>query len=203
MKRLITWLLIACLAPFLTGCEDLGGDSLTGKLWSDMAANHIGPAPDPNLKISEARDRKDFLVQYDETRDRDQSVKRRAYWLYANESCLEKGKKPHFVNPRQAARLQAVLVETNSVPDMVRDSTARTGAVLLSDHRHFTLVANGGDVGTFGLPVYADRTSRTELVALTPVTVLGDTVVVVAAVAMVAGVVYLSAWASNSNNVRL
>jgi hypothetical protein len=202
MKSLITWLFILCLMPFLTGCEDLGGNSLTGKLWSDMAANHNGPAPDPNLKISQTRDRKDFLVQYDEVRDRDSSAKRRAYWLFASKRRLEKGKKPHFVNPRQANGLQAVLVETNSVPDAVEDSAARPGAVLLSDHRHFTLVADGGEVGTFCLPVYADRTSRAELVALTPVTVLGDTAVVVGAVAAVVGLVYLSAWASNNDNVR-
>jgi hypothetical protein len=193
MKRFITWLLIVCLAPFLTGCEDLADKSLTGKVWNNLAANHDGPAPDPNLKIFQAPDRKDFLVQYDEARDRNATIKRRAYWLYASERRVEKGKKPHFVNPHKADRLQAVKVETNSVPDAIVDSALPTGAVLLFDHRHFTLVSNGSDLGTFYLPAYGDGASRAQLVVLTPVAVVGDTVIVLVIVGAVAGVIYLVA----------
>ncbi len=200
MKSLITWLLVVCLLPVLTGCQGLSDQSLTVHLWDNLAANHNGPTPYPNLKISQ--DSKDFLVQYDEIRDKNAHVTRRAYWLYASEHRVEKGKRPQFVNPHLADRLQAVTVETSSVPDAIVDSSTPTGAVLLSDHRHFTMMANGNSLGTFCLPTYADGKSRAELAALTPLTVTVDTAVVAAEVGTVVGVIYLADFVSSNGNVQ-
>ena len=200
MKSFLTWLLIACTLPFLSGCEELADQSLTTHLWNNLSANHNGPTPSPNLKISEDARRQDFLVQYDEIRDKNAHVTRRAYWLYASGRLAEKGRKPHFVNPHLADSLQAVTVETNSVPDAIVNSAAPTGAVLLSDNRHFTLVANGADLGTFTLPTYADSQSRAELIAFTPATIMVDTAVVAAEVGVVAGVIYLASCVDSNGN---
>ena len=202
MKSFITWLLVVCLLPFLTGCEGLSDQSLTVHLWDNLAANHNGPTAYPNLKISQAADHKDFLVQYDEIRDKNAHVTRRAYWLYASQRRVEKAKRPQFVNPHLADRLQAVAVETSSVPDAIVDSAAPTGAVLLSDHRHFTLTANGANLGTFCLPTYADGKSRAELAALTPLMVTVDTAVVAAEVGTVVGVIYLAEFVNSNGNVQ-
>src|SRR5581483_11000751 len=162
MSRMTAWLVIVCLVPYLTGCEDLADHSLTGRLWSsDLATVDVNtPAPYPHLELSAARDQKDYLVQYDEYRDKDATIRRRAYWLYANQTRIEAGKKPHFVNPKVATGLPVILVETNlvSVPgatagapetiqtNIVSRAVATNGVVikvvLQSDQRHFTLYAN-------------------------------------------------------------
>lgn len=200
MKCFLNWLLIVCTLPFLTGCQELADQSVTAHLWDNLSANHNGPTPSPDLKISQDARRQDFLVQYDEIRDKNGHITRRAYWLYASDRRAEKGKQPHFVNLHEADRLPTVQVETNSVPDAIVNSAAPTGAVLLSDRRHFTLVANGTDLGTFCLPIYADRQSRAELIAFTPATVMVDTAVVAAEVGVVAGIIYLAAWADSNSS---
>ena len=202
MKNFITWMLIACLLPHLTGCADLADKPLTARLWSsDLASNHNGPMPNPNLQVSSAKDHKDYLVQYEEQRDRDAKIKRRAYWLYANQSRINAGKKPKFIDPPKVGELQAIPVETNAVVDVSITNAVPVRVVLLSDQRHFTIIANGAEVGSFVLPAYADSTSRAELIALTPVTVVTDAAIGVAIVAVAAGCIYLWACAQNGGTL--
>ncbi len=210
MKRIVTWLLIACLAPYLTGCQELADHSLTGQLWSsDLATGgKNSPAPYPNLKLSQASDQKDYLVQYDEFRGKDASIRRRAYWLYANQARIEAGKKPHFVNPNTATGLPAILVETNLVavpgavsgaPESVQTNIVSMAVttngitvrvVLQSDQRHFTVYVNEAEAGTYFLPAYSGSGNMAAVVALTPATAAVDVAAAAAIVAVLAAVIY-------------
>lgn len=192
MKQAVTWLLIICLVPWFTGCAEPGGQSITGRLYSsDLAANHNGPSDSPNLRISRSEERKDFLVEYDEQRDSDARIDHRAYWLYASQPRIEKGKRPHFVDPAKAGALMPVSVESTAVTNSIVFSSAPAGAVLLADHRHFTLVFDREDLGQFTLPSYPDPVSRAKVAALAPFAAAGD---VTLDVGMIAGVAAVIAW---------
>lgn len=198
VKTFISWMLVVCVMPMLTGCDTLREESLTGRLWSsDMATDHDGPAPYPNLQLAQAADHKDVLVQYDEVRDRDAVIRRRAYWLHASEARIAAGKKPRFVDPRKAAKLEPISVETNGAAASLPAASPQVRAVLVSDQRHFILIANGNESGTFFLPAYRDGLSRTELVAVTPLAVLGDAAICTTIVALVVGVLYLEGAAND------
>lgn len=190
MKTLTAWLLIACLTPYLTGCENLADISLTGRLWSgDLAYSHNQPTPYPNLQVSQAP--KDYLVQYDEEQDRTAKIRRRAYWLFANEARLEKGEKPRFVSPHKANGLPLVPTETNTVAGGSAAGPPPTMVVLLPDQRHFTLVSNGSVAGTYYLPAYGGGLSKTTLVVLTPLAVIGDVAICAAVVGAAVVIVYV------------
>ena len=80
--KLITWVLVVCVAPCLSGC-------LTQKLWeSDVGLDRHWAAANPNLKLYQTRDHKDILVEYDEDQDKDTGTRRRAFLLNANERPL-------------------------------------------------------------------------------------------------------------------
>ena len=203
MKHVVAWVLMICLAPFLTGCADLADKSLTGRLWSsDLASNHNAPNESPNLRISQSADHKDFLVQYDEQRDKDAKIDHRAYWLYANQQRIVQGKKPHFVDPGKAEHLESVPVETNSVSDLLMTSSPKTGAVLLSDGRHFTLAADGRGLGTFQMPTYHDPADRAKLVALTPMAAAGDAAIGVGVVVVIVGPIVWQGLAFSGTTIR-
>lgn len=197
MKNPVTSLLVACLVTYLTGCVEPGGGTLTGRLWdSELAANHDGPNTPPDLMVAQSNKRHDFLVQYDEQRDKDGRIKHRAYWLYANEPRIKKGEKPSFVKPADVGDLQPMTVETNSVASFPATTYPESGAVLLTDQRTFTLSADGEDLGTFMLPSYRDAASRAKVVALTPVAAAGDAAWGIGTVAAVAGVIVWEGLAS-------
>jgi|SRR5579872_1260445 len=189
---IISWLLVICLIPFLTGC-------LTGRLWDrDLAVDHRQPAPDANLKLFQKPDGGDVLVQYDEERDRDDVVKRRAFYLQANQKKLSAGKRPHFVSARKADHMQPITLESSSATNSISPGLGAFRAALLPDGRHFTLICNGRVTGPYGLPVYVDRCSQVDRLALTPLAVTGDVVIAGA----VAGLLYLYARAGSAGPIQ-
>lgn len=171
-KRWISWMLVFCVMPWMTGC-----DSLTGRLWSsDIGENNYQAAAEPNLKLSQTPDRKDVMVQYDEVRSKDTKIQRRAYLLFANEKTVAAGKKPQFITGKAVGKMQgfplAISYMTNL--SMVGDLTLRV--ILEEDKHHFTLVSNGTEIGAYQLPDYMHHSTWIQVV-LTPATVTGDVII--------------------------
>ena len=186
MKRWVSWGLIVCLMPWMTGC-----DSLTGRLWSsDIGQMNYQAAAEPALNLSQTPDQKDVLVQYDEVRSKDAKIQRRAYLLFANDKIIAAGKKPQFMTPAMAAKLQSLPLPISYITNLstVGDLTLRV--VLQEDKHHFTLTSNGRAIGTFQLPDYMQHNTFVQ-VLLTPATVTGDVVIAAAIAAAVLGVLYL------------
>src|SRR5579863_5643150 len=207
MKRMTTWVLMVCLVPYLTGCT-----SLTSGLWSsDLATDHGEATGNPDLRVLDGGEHKDYLVQYYEERT-SSGAKRRSYWLYENDARIRAGKKPRFVNAHAADGLKPIPVEISTVEATLAVTNGATGSaigvpiaaqiapfatngapvyvVLLADHRRFVLVAGGSEAGMFALPVYRRSSSEATLYALTPVTVTGDVVCTLVVVGTVVGIVY-------------
>ncbi len=193
-KRCISWLLIVCLLPWMTGCE-----SLTGRLWSsDLGENNYQAAREPDLKLSQTADHKDLLVEYDEVRSNDTKIRHRAYLLHANEEIITSGKKPRFLTARAATIVQGDPLTISYATDLtlVGDSTLR--AVLAENKHHFTLVSNGREIELTQLPDYTQHNPCAQ-VALTPATVTGDVIIC----ASVVGIFVLYVYCQNNPSVNV
>src|SRR5215470_7785978 len=91
MKRNLYLLLLLILqAPLWTGC--------TAMLWNKSTfSTFYHPADPANLQLYYSEQRKDLLVQYDESREREKKVRRRCYWLEPNLTIANNGHKPQFI----------------------------------------------------------------------------------------------------------
>src|SRR5206468_5827092 len=75
------------------------GGCATSKLWQEGRFDRYHePANPPNVRLFHSSQNKDVLVQYDEVREDDAALSRRAYWLEQNINRLAAGRKPHFVS---------------------------------------------------------------------------------------------------------
>ena len=193
-QMVVTWVMVGCLIPYLTGCSDMADYTLTGHLWDETGgANHSEPAPHPNMRMYETANQKDFLVLYDEVHVNDVVIKRRAYLLMANEKRIEAGHSPHFLSAPDTASLQPVTILTNSTAETNVVPAAGLVAVLQPDQRHFSLVSNGSEIGFYYLPAYVNKGDRAWRIAATPFTAAADVVIYAGIVALVAGLAYLVA----------
>ena len=185
MKRWVSWGLIVCLMPWMTGC-----DSLTGRLWSsDIGQMNCQAAAEPALNLSQTPDQKDVLVQYDEVRSKDAKIQRRAYLLFANDKIIAAGKKPLFLTAAQAARLQSLPLPISYMTNLSTVGDLTLQVVLQEDKHHFTLTSNGRAIGTFQLPDYTQHNPCAQ-VALTPATVTGDVIICASVVGLFVLYVY-------------
>jgi hypothetical protein len=190
MKRGIYWLMIG-LVPLLAGCECVQDNTLTGRLWNDdFVLNHHEPAPHPNLKAFAKADGKDVLVEYDETREKDYKIQRRAFFLLANKGKLEAGEKPRFVKLRLADNLQPVPVYQGT--DAVATKTTAMWIMLSPDEKRVALFFGDAEAANLNLPVYRGWGTKFNRVMLTPVALAGDTVVVGGLLALLAAYLYAS-----------
>src|SRR5207249_3321366 len=88
-----------------------GQASLTSKLWhSPSFCNFNEPAAKPDLKLFQHEGPADVLVQYNEVREKDGSVRRRTFFLNRNIERLQAGRKPRFVHATTVAGLKPVPV---------------------------------------------------------------------------------------------
>jgi hypothetical protein len=190
MKRGIYWLMIG-LVPLLAGCECVQDNTLTGRLWNeDFVLNHHEPAPHPNLKAFAKADGKDVLVEYDETREKDYKIHRRAFFLLANKEKLEAGKKPRFVKLRLADNLQPVPVYGGT--DAVSTKMTAMWIMLSPDEKRVALFFGDAEAANLNLPVYRSWGTKFNRVMLTPVALAGDTAVVGGLLALLAVYLYAS-----------
>jgi hypothetical protein len=186
-RQFIACFLAVSLAPLATGCDTMRDSTMTGRLWDAGGINRCLPAPTPNLKLYRTPDDKDVLVTYDELREKNDSIRRRAFFFQPNVRRLEDHKRPKFVSPDKVRELELVPVaefgNTNAPAEEVVFS--KTSA----DGQAFTLIWFGADLGPYALPVYVDRGSEVRRALLTPLTTTGDVIVAVVVVALVAGAI--------------
>ena len=191
------WLLVGCQSM----CEDnstWGQASLTSKLWHSPAfCNFNEPAAKPDLKLFQHEGPADVLVQYNEVREKDGSVRRRTFFLNRNIERLQAGRKPQFVHATTVAGLKPV-------PVLARGSgqpAPATGlhATVSEDWQTFTLHANGQVLDTFRLPTYETPGGKVQKTLLTPLTVTGDVVIVGLYAAAVAAVLWVQSGGPGLN----
>jgi len=198
LNQFVGAVLAVCLPLLSTGCDTVRDSSMTGRLWDAGGVNRCLPAPKPNAKLYWTAARQDVLVTYDELREKNDSVRRRAFYFKPNLRRLEDRKKPRFVEPAKIVDLSLVQIPevggTNASPQ-------ETILVKLSDDgQEFTLLWSGTDLGPYALPVYLDRGSETKRFLLTPLTATGDFIVVVVMVGVVAGVVLGYSYAGSGGH---
>jgi hypothetical protein len=195
LHQLVACLLVVLLTPLATGCDTMRDSTITARLWDAGAVNRCLPAPKPNVKFYRTPDGKDVLVTYDELREKNDAIRRRAFFFIPNVRKLEDRKRPKFVSPANVVKLQLVPVAETG------DTNAPAGEVIFvkvsGDSQEFTLVWHGTELGPYVLPVYVDRGSEFRRVILTPLTTTGDVIVVVVVVAVVAGMFFGYGYAAS------
>ena len=197
LRQFIAWLLIVSLTPLANGCHTMRDSTMTGRWW-DAAVNRCLPAPKPNLKLYRALDRDDVLVTYDELREKDDSIRRRAFFLKPNLRMLEERKRPKFISPAKMAALK--LIPVSKAGNTIPPASEMVWVKISEDSQEFTLVWHGADLGPYVLPVYVDRGSALRRAVVTPITGAGDVVVVVIIVGLAVGVIFLYFYAAGQNS---
>jgi hypothetical protein len=197
LRQVIAWLLIVALTPLAAGCDTMRDSTMTGRWW-DAAVNRCLPAPKPNLKLYRTLDRDDVLVTYDELREKDDSIRRQAFFVKPNVRKLEEGKRPKFISPAKVAALKLIPVAEagNTNPP----ASEIVWVKISEDSQEFTLVWHGADLGPYALPVYADRGSAVRRAVFTPISGAGDLIVVVVIVGLAVGVVFLYFYAAGQSS---
>lgn len=190
IRKVIASTLTLLLALTTSGC-------FTPKLWKESPLREFAePSQDGRMELRLGPlPKRDYLLAYDEVRERSERVRRKAYWLLANQERTSQERKPHFVKPRAARGLTIIPVfdtpptATNAPPIY---------ALAATDGRQVTVVEHGMAMGVFELPVYQTTRGKVERVLLTPLAVVGDTVIVVAATA---GFVVLIWWSAGGGTI--
>ena len=190
-RQISTRLLAASLLLLAPGCETVEKYSLTHKVWTteDWRA-WSEPAPEPKLALFNHPSRRDVLVRYEALREDATAPETRAYLLQANQDRIEVGRNPHFVNPKLTKQLEAIPVFESKAIGTAAQGVLTNGAVAAKPSRTFVLYRPEQPPQTCALPIYVAHTGTTARVALTPLAVAGDTVMV----GLVASVVGCLVW---------
>lgn len=181
-------LLLAAVLPF-SGCQTFEEHSLTGKLWSDPSlTDYYEPAGTATLKTFQQPPAHRMLVAYDERREKDSSLRRRAFFLPDSTPVLAAQRKPSFASPSPGAGWVEVPVVMAGEPAPAVPLYVQ----LAADRKRFTVVRSGVADPPLQLPTYVDQGSTAFRVAMTPVAAVADVTVV----AFWCGVVVAYAYAS-------
>ncbi len=160
--------LVLLLAGLGGGCESVEQVSLTARLWNGTGYTFCEPAPNPELAVYRCPAQRDFLVEYNAISERDDQVRRRAYLLEAGQARIDNGQAPPWVRPGQS----------QDGPPLVTFATTNNYVRLNPDRRSFTLFLTNGTAQAYNLPFYRDDHADITRVALTPLAVAGDVVIV-------------------------
>ena len=176
-KHLLPLVLLAGQIILLTGCA-------TSTLWeTGQFANYHEPANPANVRLFQTTNSADLLVEYDEARESDERIQRRAYWLEHNFARVRSRRKPQFVSPSQYHALSPIPVANSAVSP----EPASIYAILATNDQSFVLPTINQEKGPYQLPVYTDATGRTKQVLLTPLTVAADFTII-------GGYLFMEAW---------
>ena len=162
-----------------TGCA-------THDLWSKSV---FMPAYPARLRLSEAAQPADILVQYEEEHVGRAGSQTRAYFLLANVTNIVARQRPHFVGMSQSNSLKPIPI-INPASTITNSPPSSGYFVLTTTNRlEFVIYRDGDCVGHFTMPVYESMSRPASRVLLTPFAVGLDAVTagVVAAAAMGAG----------------
>jgi len=178
LKRWSCFVLLAAWTILLGGCA-------TSTLWENgRFARFHEPATPSHLQLFRSGQREAVLVQYDESREGDDSVHRRAYWLEPGSEPVKNPHKPHFV-PIKTARGLA------PIPVVHADTTlpVNTGiyAVVGTNDLDFSLRSGERTLGSYELPVYEDASGKAKQALLTPLAVSAD-------LTIIGGVIAVYCW---------
>lgn len=192
-SRFTSILLTVALGLGSVGCTTDTSPFFTCRLWQNATfENFYEPASPANLEVYRSLKPQDFLVTYDESHETRDKIRRRAFYLNANLDRINQGRKPHFVSPRKAEGLTTVAV----IPEAEIQSVAKTNGIvwifISADGQRFTVQKPDGGTMEFRLPTYPAASGPALRVVLTPLAVVGDTVLV----ATVVGIVVAYAWVS-------
>jgi hypothetical protein len=178
MKSLTRTIVLTMLLIGAAGCATDDSILLTQHLWqSESFRRFHEPASDPRLEVYRSEKPPDYLVTYDEVREKDGRIRRRAFYLQANVNRIASRRRPAFVNPAKAAGLEAISV----------------GAIV-ADGDRWQLRETDGTTTGFSLPTYASRGTTALKILITPFTVTGDTIIV----GSIVGVFVASAYAQGN-----
>jgi hypothetical protein len=188
--------LSVCLVALLQGCQTSPDWSLTYKLWNNESfQNFNAPAFDPHLELFADESRSDVLVIYDEVREKNGAIRRRAFFANRNLDRIRAGRKPRFVSSGVSSGLKPIPVVRSGSGKRV---PAKGLAVLRTDQRHeFYLYSDGRELGPVGLPIYGSS-GGVRKTLLTPLTITGDTLIVGTVVGLWAAMAYAQSGASIS-----
>jgi hypothetical protein len=178
------------------GCATVQDYSLTYKLWNNAELRRFAePAPEPHLALFSNPRSEDLLVQYDEVREQDVTVRRRAYFMRQNAERISRREKPRFVDPQLASAMEpvpvcAALSETNNPALEILPLFAM---FTRSDGQDFVLLRHGTAEGPYTLPAYVESNANFVRVAFTPFAVAGDTIMVGLVASIAAAYAYAAA----------
>ena len=205
INRVVASVLTIGLAAMTTGCETARDYSLTRKLWSpdaDFEGRVHHPASDAEVKIFESTNPPDLLIQYNETKDNWKTTQRRAFFLLENQNRTGANRKPRFVSPDTAAKLSPIPLRTAAESPASPSEPVPLYAVLNATQNQLTLHGEHWDRGPYSLPQYSTSYGTTTTrVALTPLAVTGDVVMVGLAAGFVGGILWLAAKSSHGLDV--
>jgi len=182
-KYALLLVLIAGPPLLLSGCA-------TQALWEQgTLANYREPATQPNLTLFESTSGKDVLVLYDEATERNDSIRRRAYWLSKNSERIRARRKPHFVSVNAGKGLTSIPITDAPQPGAPAVPSGPY-AITSTSSQSFTLQWSDRQTGPYELPVYPDASGRTKQALLTPLTVAADLTIVGGCLAVIVAAAY-------------
>lgn len=196
--QLLVLAIVAALALGATGCETARDYSLTRKLWSagaDFEGPVHHPAADPEVRLFEATAPPDILVQYSERKDNAPRSQRRAYFLLANQPLVDAGRKPRFVSPETATTLQPIPLRAATDAATNHPPTNALYATLAAGEPRLTLHGDAWEPGPYALPHYSSASATPTRVALTPLAVAGDVIMVGIAAGIIGAILWVSSGA--------
>jgi hypothetical protein len=147
-------------------------------LWNKSTfSRYYHPADPANLQLYYSDARKDMLVQYDESREREKKVQRRSYWLEPNLALANNGQKPQFIN---SVSLDGLTPVPLTAIQPVSPPTGFKGlyAVCQSHDPRFTLYAGTNELNSCTLPIYHANKQVAVKVLLTPPALVADATLV-------------------------
>ena len=155
----------------------LTGGCATNALWNktDLDAWNE-PAQNADVRLFDARHKKDFLVVYDEYSERHDSIYTRAYFLNQNQKGVAQGQKPHFINARLSHKLPPVPI-FQALPESNTNFSQTIYAVISTNKQSFSIYS-GKEKTDYSLAVYNDGRGQIYRIALTPVAVTADLTIV-------------------------
>lgn len=169
----------------------LNGGCVTHALWTN---GYLDDVNEPDISASpqlfEAKSHQDLLVVYREHSERSDQTRPRAYWLNQNEKRVAQNRQPYFVGTNQMRGLLPVTI----LPAPVAPGTNLPPsfyAVIQTNRQSFTLYAGESKIGSHDLPVYNDGKGKYERLALTPLAVTADLIII----GCVVGCIYLGGLA--------
>jgi hypothetical protein len=183
----------ACLA---TGCDTVHDWSLTYRLWDSGEFRRFDePAPDPKLALFQSPDGRDVLVEYDSLPENRDTPERRAYWLRTGQSGVADRRKPEFISPAATNGLAPIPVIIVNSQIAAQPAQTVPYAVCARGGRSFLLFETAAEGQSIDLPVYQQASGNAMKLALTPLAVTGDTLMVGGGVAVVGAIAYCEARA--------